>query len=93
MPTPCVYILTNHSRGLYHGFSVNLRDRVRRHKRGLGTEFTRKYRINRLVYFEALPDVRSALIREKELKRWPRERKIRLIEQYNPDWRDLSLDW
>lgn len=92
MPPCYVYILASWSRALYHGFTRDLGTRVRRHRQHAGARHTRKYPINRLVYFEIFPDARSALVRERQLKRWPRARKIRLIERHNPDWRDLSLD-
>lgn len=88
-----VYIMTNHSRTLYTGMTNNLARRVAEHKAGLGSEFTRKYRIHKLVYYESTNDVRIAIEREKEIKDWLRAKKIALIESKNPQWHDLSEDW
>jgi len=55
--------------------------------------FTKKYRITRLVYYEAYNDVRNAIAREKQIKEWRRSKKVVLIESQNPDWRDVSLHW
>jgi putative endonuclease len=55
--------------------------------------FTQKYNVTQLVYYEATPDVRSAIEREKQIKGWLRSKKIALIESVNPGWRDLSEDW
>jgi putative endonuclease len=88
-----VYVLASLSRVLYVGVTNDLRRRIGEHKRGAVPGFTREYRITALVYFEFTLDVRAAIAREKQLKRWPRWRKIRLIEAENLDWRDLSVDW
>jgi putative endonuclease len=88
-----VYLLASLSRVLYVGVTNDLRRRIAEHKRGAVPGFTREYRITTLVYFESTLDVRSAIAREKQLKRWPRWRKVRLIEAVNLDWRDLSVDW
>ena len=88
-----VYILTNRSGTLYTGITNNLERRTAEHKRGTGSAFTRKYRINRLVYFEATDDVNAALAREKQIKGWLRAKKIALIEAENPSWHDLSEGW
>lgn len=85
----CVYIMTNHSRTLYIGVSGKLKGRVWEHKNKVVEGFTKKYNIDRLVYFEQSEDVWSALEREKQLKGWARKKKIALIEKENPDWRDL----
>jgi putative endonuclease len=85
-----VYILASRKNGvLYIGVTNELVRRVSEHRLGEASQFTRKYQIRRLVYFEAFGDVRLAIEREKRLKRWRREWKIALIEQENPDWRDL----
>ena len=88
-----VYILTNRSGTLYTGITNNLERRTAEHKRGTGSAFTRKYRITRLVYFEATDDVNAAIAREKQIKGWLRAKKIALIEAENPSWRDLSEGW
>jgi putative endonuclease len=88
-----VYIMTNRSRTLYTGVTNNLRRRVYEHKHKLVPGFTQKYNITLLVYYEATPDVRSAIEREKQIKGWLRSKKIALIESVNPEWRDLSMGW
>ena len=88
-----VYILASLSRRLYVGITNDLLRRIYEHKRGAVQGFTQTYRINRLVYFATTSDVHAAIRREKQLKRWPRARKYRLIEAHNPEWRDLSIDW
>jgi len=88
-----VYIMSNRSKTLYTGITGNLLQRVRRHKLGIASRFTTKYRLDRLVYFERFEDVRNAIEREKEIKGWLRIKKIALIVSVNPAWRDLSLEW
>ncbi len=88
-----VYIMTNRSKTLYIGFANNLKRRVYEHKYGLTPGFTKRYNINRLVFFEETPDVHSAIAREKQLKGWLRRRKIALIEAVNPNWDDLAAEW
>jgi len=88
-----VYIMTNRSKTLYTGITGNLIARVRRHKCGIGSEFTSRYKLDRLVYFERFEDVHNAIEREKEIKRWLRVKKIALIVSGNPAWRDLSAEW
>ena len=85
-----VYIMSNQSRTLYVGLTNNIRRRVREHKDGLVEGFTLRYNINALVYIESFGDIDSAITREKQIKRWSREKKLHLIYQENPDWRDLS---
>jgi putative endonuclease len=63
------------------------------HKRKEGSKFAAKYNITWLVYYEAYTDVRDAIAREKQIKRWRRSKKVALIESMNPVWRDLSADW
>jgi putative endonuclease len=88
-----VYIMTNHSGTLYTGVTSNLVQRVFQHKKGMLEGFTKRYRINRLAYFEVTPSKRSAIERERQIKSWRREKKVDLIESMNPDWKDLSQDW
>ena len=88
-----VYIMSSRSRTLYTGVTNNLIRRVFEHKEGVGSQFTRKYRITRLVHFEETEDVHAALTREKQIKSWTRTRKLQLIEADNPEWKDLSADW
>ncbi|HEY4688587.1 MAG TPA: GIY-YIG nuclease family protein [Anaerolineae bacterium] len=88
-----VYIMTNMSRTLYTGVTNDLVRRVYQHAHKLVPGFTSKYNITRLVYFEATPDVRWAIAREKQIKGWLRAKKITLIESVNPGWEDLSAYW
>ena len=88
-----VYILASKRNGtLYIGVTSNLADRVYKHKQGIYDGFTKKYKVNKLVYYEVYNDVRDAINREKQLKNWRRKWKIELIEQKNTTWRDLSDD-
>lgn len=90
MATYHVYILASRKNGtLYVGVTNDLIRRVYEHKHDLAPGFTAKYRVHKLVYFEATDSVRAAIQREKNLKHWPRDWKISLIEKQNPDWRDL----
>jgi putative endonuclease len=88
-----VYIMASKSRVLYTGVTNNLERRVYEHENKLVEGFTRKYNVNRLVFFEETTDVYAALNREKQIKGWLRSKKIALIESVNPQWKDLSLDW
>jgi putative endonuclease len=88
-----VYIMASISRVLYVGVTNDLRRRVLEHKAGQAEGFTKRYNVNRLVHLEVIGDVRAALEREKELKRWRRSKKIALIEKENLGWRDLSMEW
>jgi len=67
--------------------------RVAQHKRGEASTFTRKYKLDRLVYYERFEDVHHAIGREKEIKGWLRIKKIALIVSANPAWKDLSAGW
>lgn len=88
-----VYVLASHSRRFYVGVTNDLGRRVHEHKTGIFRGHTWRYRVVRLVHFEETNDVRAAIAREKQLKRWTRSRKIRLIEQGNPAWLDLAASW
>ena len=88
-----VYIMTNRTnRVLYTGVTNDLARRVWQHKDGTGGSFTRKYRVNKLVYAEVHPTARDAITREKQIKAGPRRKKVALVESINPGWRDLSND-
>jgi putative endonuclease len=88
-----VYILASHKCGtLYTGITNDLIRRVSEHKGGVIKGFTNYYRVNQLVYFEETLDVNVAIAREKQLKRWCRAWKIKLIEEINPEWKDLYSD-
>jgi len=89
-----VYITASISRVLYIGVTHNVYERVIRHKQANdSTAFTARYRVNRLVYYEEFENIYDALAREKQLKKWRREKKLQLINRLNPDWIDLSLEW
>jgi putative endonuclease len=89
-----VYIMASYSRVLYIGVSSEINIRVQQHKDGtFENSFTRRYKIDKLVYFERFTDPGPAIAREKQLKRWTRWKKICLIDANNPVWRDLSEDW
>jgi len=88
-----VYIMTNRSKTLYIGVTNNLVRRVREHKMRIGSGFTVKYNLDRLVYFERFEDVRNAIEREKRIKCWLRIKKIALVVSMNPAWKDLSEEW
>jgi len=86
-----VYILTNKSnKVLYIGVTNDLERRMYEHKNKMVDGFTKKYNLNKLVYFEGTTDVRSALEREKQLKNWHRSWKINLVNEFNSEWKDLS---
>ena len=85
-----VYIMTNKKNGiLYVGVTNNLLRRVYEHKNNMIIGFTSRYNLHYLVYYETVEDINSAIKREKQLKAWNRDWKIKLIEKNNPDWRDL----
>jgi putative endonuclease len=89
-----VYILASGFKRLYIGVTSNLEHRIWQHKNGeFPVSFTEQYNIKHLVYFERFGDMLTAIAREKQLKRWSRVKKIRLIVAANPDWRDLSQEW
>lgn len=90
MHTYCVYIATNLSKTLYIGVTNNLDRRMYEHKQKLIPGFTKRYNITKLVYLEATNSIKDAIVREKQLKGWLRQRKIELIESTNPSWKDLS---
>ncbi len=86
-----VYILASAKYGtLYIGVTSNLVRRIEQHREKVGKGFTSEHDIQRLVYFEMIEDMSLAITREKQLKRWNRDWKIRLIEEQNPDWLDLA---
>ncbi len=78
---------------LYVGMTNNLARRVYQHKAKEIEGFTKRYNIDRLVYFEQFSDVRDAIAREKSVKKWRRNKKIELIKSMNPTWKDLSEEW
>ena|SRR5437763_16429283 len=89
-----IYIISNANRTLYVGMTSDLVRRVEQHKRGtFENAFTRRYNFDRLVYFETLPTRPAAAKREKQIKSWPRARKLELILSMNSEWGDLSVSW
>jgi len=71
----------------------DLENRVYQHKNKLVKGFTKRYDVNRLVYFEETGDVDSAIAKEKQIKSWRRSKKVELIKSMNPTWKDLSENW
>lgn len=89
-----VYILTNDFKNvMYIGVTNNLERRLAEHRSGDIPGFSQKYKTHKLVYFEQTPDIESAILREKQLKIWRREKKDVLVSSTNPEWQDLSQDW
>ncbi len=92
--TYAVYILTNYNETTFYiGVTGDLQKRIWEHKNKVVEGFTKKYNVDRLVYYEVTEDVESALNREKQLKRWHRQWKINLIKEMNPEFKDLSEQW
>jgi putative endonuclease len=88
-----VYILASRTRTTYIGVTNDLDRRLYEHKNQIIKGFTSKYQIDSLVYFESFVDVNEAIVREKEIKKWRREKKDALIESMNSDWEDISVRW
>jgi len=89
-----VYLLTNwNNKVMYVGLTSNLERRVYEHKNKLVEGFTKKYNVGKLVCFETTNDVMAAIEREKQIKKWRREKKNQLVMGMNPEWKDLSLEW
>ena len=92
--TYAVYILTNYNETTFYiGVTGNLQKRIWEHKNKVVEGFTKKYNVDKLVYYELTENVESALNREKQLKRWHRQWKINLIKEMNPEFKDLSESW
>ena len=88
-----VYILASKKNGtLYIGVTNDLNRRIYEHKNNLVEGFTKKYNIKTLVYYESTNSIESAINREKQFKKWNRKWKLKLIEEKNPMWLDLSID-
>jgi putative endonuclease len=86
-----IYVLASGRHGtLYIGVTNDLRTRLEQHRSGQGSEFVKKYGVHRLVHVETFASPQEAISREKQLKNWHRDWKIRLIEEDNLDWSDLS---
>jgi putative endonuclease len=88
-----VYILANKTGSAYVGITNDLECRVWEHKRGEIEGFAKRYMISMLMYYEEFDYVEHAIRREKEIKRWRKEKKRELIESMNPKWVDLAADW
>ena len=89
-----VYILASECDGtLYVGVTSDLVKRVWQHREGLAEGFTNTYQVKHLVWFEVHGDIMAAIAREKQLKKWKRAWKVALIQEHNPDWRDLYEDF
>ncbi len=89
-----IYILTNYSETTFYiGVTSNLQKRILEHKNKIFEGFTKKYNVNKLVYYETTENIEDALNREKQLKRWHRQWKINLIKEFNPKFKDLSENW
>ncbi len=78
---------------LYIGVTDDLKRRAKEHKEGLVDGFSKKYRTKNLVYYENYKNINEALVREKQLKKWRREKKLNLIKTLNPEFKDLSLEF
>jgi putative endonuclease len=91
---PTVYLLASHYRGrFYCGVTTDLVARIHQHRVEIFDGYTAERNIKRLVWFERHDDVEIAIRREKTIKRWPRAWKFNLVEEHNPDWRDLAEDF
>src|SRR5438067_10652947 len=89
-----VYIFTNKNKTvLYTGVTNDLERRMGDHISGLVKGFASKYHLNRLLWFESNSDANAAIGREKQIKRWLREKRVALINSHNPEWKDLAADW
>ena len=88
-----VYILTNNIRNLYVGVTGDLVSKMEEHREGLVPGFSNRYNLTVLAYYEAVPDVWTAIERENEIKGYSRGRKEALVDSMNPEWRDLSEEW
>ena len=93
-PSAYVYIMANDWQVLYVGVTSVLERRVQQHKDGsLPNSFTSRYRLHKLVHMERFSTISAAIAREKQIKGWSRLRKIELIVNQNPGWKDLSAEW
>ncbi|MEO8380147.1 MAG: GIY-YIG nuclease family protein [Acidobacteriota bacterium] len=91
MPQAYVYLISNKSHTLYCGIATDLRMRIEEHRTGAyANAFTARYHFDRLVWFELVASLGAAAKREKQVKAWPRARKVALIQTGNPNWNDLS---
>ena len=87
-----IYFLTNKNNSvIYIGVTNDIKRRILEHKSGINDSFTKRYNVDKLIYLEEYSDPDQAIKREKQLKGWKRDKKIALINQFNPEWKDLSL--
>lgn len=87
-----IYLLTNYNnRVLYVGVTSNLHQRVHQHKTKFYDGFTKKYNINKLVYYEIFSWIQEAIAREKQIKAYNRSKKNKLVEKFNPNWNELKV--
>ena len=88
-----VYILTNwNNKVMYVGMTNNLQRRMYEHKNQQVDGFTKKYNVHKLVYYEKTTDIHAAIAREKEIKKWRREKKNKLVNSGNPEWKELCFE-
>jgi len=93
MKTGYIYIISNKRRTTFYiGVTSDLKERIAKHKDGIGSVFSSQYKLTDLVYFEEFPNLNHAIQREKQLKNWHREWKLNLIKSMNPDLKDLYWD-
>lgn len=86
-----VYIVTNkRNTVLYTGVTNNLQRRISEHKQGLISSFTKKYKVNKLIFYKTFPTAVEAIMSEKKIKGWTRKKKTDLIKSVNPDFGDLA---
>jgi putative endonuclease len=88
-----VYIMASRSLNLYTGVTNSIYQRALQHKSGEIDGFTKKYNINRLLYYEIFEHIGNAIAREKQVKAWTRAKRIALIKSMNPTWQDLAESW
>ena len=89
-----VYILSNKANTVVDiGVTGDLMRRLWEHRNDVADEFTKRYHVHKLVYYESTTDAQTAIDREKQLKKWRRAKKNELIESVNPAWKDLAADW
>lgn len=88
-----VYIMSSRSLNLYVGVTNSIYQRALQHKKGEVEGFTKRYRINRLVYYETFKYIGNAIARETQIKGWSRDKKLALIKAMNPTWQDLADGW
>ena len=88
-----IYLLASESRRFYTGVTNDLHARVYQHKHPVAETVASRHRIDKLIYFEVTTNPTAAIRREKQIKHWPRVRRVRLVEQHNAGWVDLARGW